>query len=148
MNSNRIKVFHRADSNYITSAVTHNFKLNFFPARYTFFNQNLMNRRTMQTIVGNLTKLCPGICNTASSSTKSKSRPDNCRKSNHILCKVQGILVSRNNLRRNTRLTNCFHCILKHLPVFCLINCKRAGSQKLYPVTFQKARFSKLHTQS
>ena len=128
MNSNRVKVFHGTDSNYISPAVPHNFKLNFLPAAYTFFNQNLMNRRTVQPIMGNLIKVCPGICNSTAGSTQSKSRPYNCRKPNHIFCKVQSLFIISYNLRRNTWLTDRLHCILKHLPVFCLINRKRTGS--------------------
>ena len=99
----------------------------------------------MQTIMGNLFKLCPGIGNSTTGSTQSKSRPYNCRKPYHIFCKVQGLFIISYNLRRNARLAYRLHCILKHLPVFCLINRKRTGSQKLNPVTFQKARFCKLH---
>ena len=98
--------------------------------------------------MSNFVKFLFIVGNTAAGSTQSKGRTDNCRESDAVFYKIKGVFVSCNNLRRNTRLTNAFHCILEHLAVFCLINSFRFCTKQAYVVAFKEARFSQLHTKS
>ena len=136
MNANRVKVFHRADCKNVSAVVAYNFKFNFLPARNTFFYKNLVNRRTVKSVVCNFVKFFFCIGNTAASTTQRKCRTDNCRQPDSILHEIIGIFVSSYNFRRNTRFADCFHCILEHLAVFRLVDCFRLSTQKLNVVFF------------
>ena len=139
MNANRVKVFHRADSDYIRIAVTHNLKLNFLPAGDTFFDQNLMNRRAVKAVMRNLVKFALVFRNSAACSAERKRRTDNHREADYILRKIQSRIIIRYDFAWDARLADCFHRVLEHLPVLGLVDCLRSCSQKLDIVAFQKS---------
>jgi len=54
VHAHRIKVFNRADDDDVISEVAHHFQLEFFPPQDRFFDQNLMNGRSSQTVAHDL----------------------------------------------------------------------------------------------
>ena len=100
----------------------------------------------MKSVMSNFVKFFFVVGNTAAGSTQSEGRTNDSRESDSVFYKIKGVFISCNNLRRNTRLTDAFHCILKHLAVFCLINSFRFCTEQANIVTFKEARFSQLHT--
>ena len=65
MNTDRVKVFHRADCNAITRCIAHHFEFDFFPAGDASFHQDLADRRFLDAAMGDLLQFFLGIGNTA-----------------------------------------------------------------------------------
>ena len=57
MNADRIHVFHRTHGDCIAAVIAHHFEFDFLPAGDAFFDEDLMDRRTVQTVLRNLFEL-------------------------------------------------------------------------------------------
>ncbi len=144
MNTDGIKIFHRADCDNISLTVADNFEFYLFPSADAFLNQNLRDRRKSESVCGDLVKFSFRTGNSAARSSKSKCRPNDNRIADNLR-KLHSVIDILHNFRGNTRLADLLHCIFKSLPVLCLMYRQRVSAQKLDVMLVQKTAFRKLH---
>ena len=147
MNTDGIDIFHGAYGNRIAAVIAHDFEFYFLPAGDAFFHEYLMDGRTMQPVLRNLFELALRFRNTASRAAERKSGTHNHGVSDFMFGKIDGVLKRRYDFGRNARFADGQHRVFENLPVFRFVYRIRPRTQKLYSVTFQKARFGKLHAQ-
>ena len=147
MNADRVKIFHRAYSNYITFCITDNFKLYFFPAAYTFFNEYLCNGGKSQTVCSDFVELFGSICDTAARTAESECRADYNRIADYI-SKFHSVINIFNDFGGNTGLTDFLHSILESLSVLSLMDSKRVCAEEFYIMGIEETFFRKLHGES
>ena len=129
MDTDGVKVFHRADGDAVIFRVPHYLELDLFPAGNAFFDQDLGNGRQTQACFGDLAQLFFVIADTASGTAEGKGRADDDRITDDTGI-ADRILDGVDDLGRDDRLTDGFHGVLEHLAVFRLIDGRRIRSQK------------------
>ena len=146
MNSDRVKVLHRADCYNVALRVTHYLKLYFLPACNALLNQHLSDRRKIQTVSCYLTKLLFVVDYSAACSSESECRSDYQRIAYpRLVCKFYSLLYRVYNKRGYAWLTDRLHSVLEELSVLSLVNCFGISSQKLHSVLIKEALLCKLH---
>ena len=97
VNANGVKVFHGADCDNITLAVTDNLEFDLLPAAYALFNKYLGDRRKSQSVCCDINKLFLVICDTAACAAQCECGTDDNGIVND-LCKVNSVLNCLNYL--------------------------------------------------
>ena len=128
MHADRIKVFHRADSNVVALAVAHDFELDLLPAGNALLDQNLVDRGLAQAAVADLTQLLLVMYNTAAAAAEGKGGTDDERIAD-LICKGDGRFNVLDDKRGNDRLADGFHRVLEHLAVFRFVNGLGIGAE-------------------
>ena len=145
MDTNRVDIFHIADSDAVSCAVTHYFVFDFFPACDTSFYQDLSYSGKTQSVLQNGLQLCLIMGDSTAASAKSIGRTQYYRITDG-LCEGNTILHTLNNLGCRTGLSDLFHGILEFLTVLRLLDGSCCSSEELYPMGSKEPAFCKLHT--
>ena len=144
MDADRVKVFHRTDGDDVVLGVTDNLELDFLPARDTLFDQDLGDGGQAETVGRDVDQLFLIVGDTAAGAAQRKGRTDD----NGIMdrfCKFNRVFDRRNDLRRDNRLMDSFHRILKALAVLRLVDRFGICTEQLNAVALEEAAFCQLH---
>ncbi len=146
MYADGIKVLHTAHRNRIALAVSYDLKFYLLPTADTLLDQNLMYRRSAQTVFRYLQKLFLRICYTASAAAKRKRRSYDKRQT-YLFRYSHRVFYIVDNLGGYRRLAYLVQGVFKHLSVFRLVYRIYSRAEKSDTHLFEKAFLCKLHTQ-
>ena len=97
MDTDGIDVFHRAHGDRVTAVIAHDFEFDFLPAGDTFFDENLMDGRTMQPVLRNLFELALRFRDASARTAERKCGAHDCRISDFMFGKIDGVLKRRHD---------------------------------------------------
>ena len=144
MYTNRVNVFHVADSNTVSCTVTHYFVFDFFPSRDTTFYKNFSYTGKSETILEDFSQFVFVISDTTATSTKCVSRTENDRIS-YLFSKSHTIFYCCYDFRSSNRLTDFFHGVFEFLTVFSLLDRLCCGTDQTHIMLFEKTFFFQFH---
>ena len=144
MYTNRVNVFHVADSNTVSCTVTHYFVFDFFPSRDTTFYKNFSYTGKSETILEDFSQFVFVISDTTATSTKCVSRTENDRIS-YLFSKSHTIFYCCYDFRSSNRLTDFFHGVFEFLTVFSLLDRLCCGTDQAHIMFFEKTFFFQFH---
>ena len=144
MNSNRVDIFHIADSNTVSCTVAHYFILNFFPACNAALHKHFSHTGKTETVFQDLSQLVFIIGDSSAASAKCISRAQNHRIP-YGIGKGKSVLHCGYYLGSRYRLPDFFHGIFKFLTVLRFADRLRRSPDQTDMMFLQKTFFLQLH---
>ena len=144
MDTNRVNVFHVADCDTVSCAVSHYLIFNFLPSCDAAFYQNFSYSGKTKTILKDFSQFIFVVGNTTAASAKRIRRTKNNRITDGS-GECDTIFYGCYHLGSRNRLTDLFHGIFKFLTVLCLLDGFCCGTDQTYIVLLEKSFLLKFH---
>ena len=144
VNAHRIEVLNRADDDDVVPQVTHHLEFVLFPTEHRLFDQDLMNRRKIQTACKDFKQLFAVVGNAAARTTESERRADNDWKSNFSRELEPIAQIVDESGFRNVE-ADARHRIFEQQPVFRHLDRAQLRADQFHSVLVQNTGIGKRH---
>ena len=144
MNADGVEVFHGADGDGVALGVADDFEFNLFPAADAFFNEDLVDRRSLEAVVGDLVQRFGVVADAAAGAAEGEGWAHDDR-----IADLVGVLQRADNVGDDFGgdgwLADGVHRVFEHLAVFGFVDGFRICAKELDVMTREESFLGELH---